>query len=176
MAGYRERNNSTSFGHRMDREASTLRILAVEDSASARKLFQGLLLRLGVGLPDLRFAANSAEALQLYTQWRPDLVFVDIELRNAPPAQPVTTAAPAAANAPAAPAPVDGDELARQLLERNPRLNLVVVTVFDRDNPRVKALVQRGAADVIVKPVLAARVQEVLERFAGPRPNDRRRA
>ncbi len=173
MSTYREREN-VAFGGRGERESSTLRILAVEDSPSARKLFQGLLLRLGVALPDLRFASNSSEALQLFTQWRPDLVFIDIELRTPAVARPATVP-PSGPNDPPAPAAVDGDDLARQLLERNPRLNLVVVTAFDRDNPRVKALLQRGAADVIVKPVLAARVQEVLERFTGPKGSDRRR-
>ncbi len=172
MTSYRDRETS-SLGGRGDRDAASLRILAVEDSPSARKLFQGLLLRLGVGLPDLRFASNSSEALQLFTQWRPDLVFIDVELRAQQAARPTTLGA--SPPEPNPPAPVDGDELARQLLDRNPRLNLVVVTAFDRDNPRVKALVQRGAADVIVKPVLAARVQEVLERFSGPKVNDRRR-
>jgi CheY-like chemotaxis protein len=149
-------------------EAPKLRILAVEDSPSARKVFQGVLLRLGVALPDLRLASNAPEALQLFTTWRPDLVFVDIDL-NASGPPPGTSKESAAAY-------VDGDELARQLLDRNPRLNLVVVTAYDPDTPRVKALVQKGAADVIVKPVLAARVQQVLSRFSAPgHPPPRRR-
>ncbi len=158
---YRTAGGVSSTSYRSDRDGSSLKILAVEDSPSARKLFQGLLLRLGVQLPDLRFAANAPEALQLFAQWRPDLVFVDIELRNPPLPQPTMPVAGEPSPAPL----IDGDELAKQLLERNPRLNLVVVTAFDRDNPRVKTLLTQGAADVIVKPVLAARVQEILERF-----------
>jgi CheY-like chemotaxis protein len=155
---------------RTDRDGSHPRILAVEDSPSARKLMQGLLLRLGVSLPDLRFASNASEALQLFTQWRPDLVFVDIELRGGARSGAVAT------DAPGSPAPVDGDDLARQLLERNPRLNLVVVTAYDKDNPRVKALMTKGVTDVIVKPVLAAKVQEILARYAQPgRGTERRR-
>lgn len=147
-----------------------MRILAVEDSASARKVFQGVLTRLGVSLRDLRLASNSQEALQLFAQWRPHLVFVDVELsggRYRP-----------AAGAPAdgSTAEMDGDELAKQMLARNPDLNLVVVTAYDRDNPRVKALLTTGAADVIVKPVLAARVQEILTRFtASPKRSAKRR-
>lgn len=138
-------------GTEEERGGGGFRILAVDDSASARKLFQAVLLRLGVGLPDLRFAASASEALQTFTQFRPNLVFVDIELRGTP-----------AGNGAEGGGPVDGDELARQMLQRNPQLKLVVVTAFDRDHPRVKALLASGAGDVIVKPLLAARVQEVL--------------
>src|ERR1700686_2318167 len=142
-----------------------LKILAIDDSPSARKLFQALLLRLGVELPDLRFAADAPEALQVFTQWHPDLVFVDIELKSRSPG---LAPKPAESNplAKSSLETVDGDTLTLQLLERNPRLHVVIVTACDRDHPRVKALLSHGAADVIVKPVLAGRVQEVLERFA----------
>lgn len=149
-----------------------LRILAVEDSPSARKVFQGVLTRLGVSLRDLRLASNSQEALQLFTQWRPDLVFVDVELSGGRYRPPPAAGAPADGH----PVEMDGDELAKQMLARNPDLNLVVVTAYDRDNPRVKALLTTGAADVIVKPVLAARVQEILTRFtATPKRSSKRR-
>jgi CheY-like chemotaxis protein len=149
-----------------------LRILAVDDSASARKVFQGVLTRLGVTLPDLRFASTAPEALQLFTQWRPELVFVDIDLKTAPPRSSPTAAA-------SNPGPsggmgeVDGDELAKVLLQRNPHLRLVVVTAYDSDHPRVKALLSQGASEVIVKPVMASRVQEVLQKAIAP--TERRR-
>lgn len=142
-----------------------VKILAVEDSASARKVFQTVLLRLGVSLHDVRLAASAAEAVQLYQQWQPDLVFIDVELRT-PPGR--TSPAPTDG---ASSVPVDGDGLADWLLRRDPELRLVVVTAFDRDHPRVRALLKRGVSDVIVKPVLASRVQEILQRFsaeAGP--------
>lgn len=142
-----------------------VKILAVEDSASARKVFQTVLLRLGVSLHDVRLAASAAEAVQLYQQWQPDLIFIDVELRT-PSGRP----APAPTDG-ASSVPVDGDGLADWLLRRDPELRLVVVTAFDRDHPRVRALLKRGVSDVIVKPVLASRVQEILQRYsaeAGP--------
>jgi CheY-like chemotaxis protein len=157
--------------HRAEREGNALKILAVEDSPSARKVFQGVLLRLGVSLRDLRLASNSSEALQLFSQWRPDLVFIDVELRTSA-LRPSATPPPPTDGVSA---PMDGDELARHLLERNPRLHLVVVTAFDRDNPRVKALLKNGAADVVVKPVLASRIQEILTRFASADKGPERR-
>ncbi|HEV2316098.1 MAG TPA: response regulator [Thermoplasmata archaeon] len=157
------------------RSIEGLRILAIDDSASARKVFQGVLTRLGVTLPDLRFASSAPEALQLFTQWRPDLVFVDIDLRTSP-ARPAATTAPATPVAPPSGGmgEVDGDELAKVLLQRNPHLRLVVVTAYDSDHPRVKSLLAQGASEVIVKPVMASRVQEVLQKALIP--PDRRRA
>lgn len=159
---------AAAFGSRTNRDLAGQRILAVEDSPSARKLLQGVLLRLGVALPDLRFASDASEALQLFTQWRPDIVLLDIQLRPGAGEGPPEEGAPAR--------PLNGDELARQLLERNPRLNLVLVTASDQSDPKVRALLARGAVDLIIKPVLAARVQEVLEKFTRPgRPVERRR-
>lgn len=145
---------------RSKRDAPTLKILAVENSPSAQKLMQAVLLKLGVALPDLRLAAGSSEAMQLFTNWRPDVVFVDLDLGGAYPRSP-----PREGDG----KDVDGDELARQFLSRNPRINVVVVTAYDRDHPRVKALLAGGARDVIMKPVRAQRVQEALTLCATPR-------
>ena len=147
---------------RGERENARLKILAVEDSPSARKVFQAVLLRLGVSLQDLRLASSSTEAFQLFSDWRPDLVFVDVELRRSPARPSSAPVSPERAES----VPMDGDELAKHLLAKEPELKLVVVTAYDRDNPRVKALLKIGAADVIVKPVLASRVQEILNRFS----------
>ncbi|HEV2520234.1 MAG TPA: hypothetical protein VGX00_06400 [Thermoplasmata archaeon] len=143
--------------------AGSLKILAVEDSPSARKVLQGVLLRLGVALQDLRLASDSVEAMRVFSQWQPDLVFVDVELHPSP----IRAAPDGIGGAKGDPnVPVDGDELARRLLDRAPNLHLVVVTAFDQDHPRVKALLKGGAAEVIVKPVLASRVEEILMRFS----------
>ena len=150
-----------------------VKILAIDDSASARKLFQALLLRLGVELPDLRFASDANEALQVFTKWHPDLVFVDIELKARSPGQvPKVAVANPLSKAPAE--TVDGDTLTLQLLERNPHLHIVIVTASSRDHPRVRALLSRGVTDVIEKPVLAGKIEEVLKRLTGPRPGDNR--
>jgi CheY-like chemotaxis protein len=135
------------------------RVLAVEDSASARKLLQEILLRLGLTLPDLRLAANAREALQLFAEWRPNVVLLDMDLGRSP------TSPSGSAEGDSG---IDGHELGRRFLERDPGVKLVIVTALDRDSPPVKALEQKGAAAVITKPVLAARVREVLTGFAPP--------
>ena len=151
---------------RAENAPEPLKILAVEDSASARKVFQTVLIRLGVSLLNVRLAADAAEAQRLYRQWQPDLIFVDVELRPPPGAVPP---APTAGGNGEGAVPVDGDGLAQWLLARDPDLKLVVVTAYDRDHPRVKALLAHGVADVIVKPVQASRVQAILDRFSADR-------
>lgn len=139
----------------MPSENGAPRILAVDDSPSARKVFHEVLVGLGVSTDDLRLAANAAEGLQIVREWGPDIIFLDVELR-APEA-----AAPARKGA-SGDGAMNGDELGRFLLRAQPRPHVVVVTALDRDDRKVRALLADGAADVIVKPVRAARVDEVL--------------
>lgn|GEM_PF-1929048 len=146
------------------------RIMVVEDSASARRLLQQLLLGLGVGLPDLRLAASVPEALQTFAQWTPAIVFVDLELRpplHPPPGVPPVTDA----------MPKDGAELALELLRRDPSTRLIVCSATDARETIVGDLVRAGRIQAIVKPLLAAKVKDVLDRAttAPPSPASRRR-
>jgi CheY-like chemotaxis protein len=137
-----------------------MKILAVEDSPSSRRLLQGIFLRLGVALPDIRLAENATEAREIFSTWHPDVVFLDVELRRTG-AFP-STRKPAATKSPR---PMNGDELGRALLQEDPSVRLVVVTAYDPRTPAVQTLVAAGATEVIVKPVLASRISEVLERI-----------
>jgi CheY-like chemotaxis protein len=138
--------------------ASTVgRILVVEDSPSARRLLQDVLLRLGAELPNLRVAGTVVEALTLFTQWRPDIVFVDVELR-APQGTPM---APEVSR-PAAHDPKDGAELAALFLSRDPTVRVIVCSATDPSDARVTRLVSEGKVEFIMKPLLAARVEEIL--------------
>jgi len=127
---------------------------------------QELLLRLGFTLPDLRLAGTVSEALQTFTQWRPDIVFVDVELRAPDPAAGAGGAAASIAN---------GAELATHFLSRAPGLKVVVVSASDPSDPRLAALVKSGKVEFIVKPVMAAKVEETLARLRGPPPTARPR-
>jgi CheY-like chemotaxis protein len=139
---------------------SEWKILVVEDSPSARKLMQELLLRLGVTLPNLRLAASAAESVQYVAQWRPDLVILDVELRPPADGTPVPAAPPGVSA-------MNGAELALHFLSRNPSLKVVICSASDPSDPRLRELVQKGTVEFIVKPVLAAKVQEVLARMNG---------
>jgi CheY-like chemotaxis protein len=136
-----------------------LRILAVEDSPSARKVFQGVLLGLGIRPEDLRVAADAQEGLRIAAEWPPDVVFLDMELRGPPGDGP----------GPVEPA-MNGDGLGRALLRAGRPPKVVVVTALDPDNPRVRGLLAAGAVAVIVKPVRATQVDEILNGIEAPTP------
>jgi CheY-like chemotaxis protein len=145
------------------------RILVIEDSSSARRVMQELLFGMGATPQNLRLARNSSEALQFAREWPPDLVFLDVELRPET-GDGETTGMPEGRGAPRL---LNGDDLGKELLEMKPDLPIVVVTALDMENPRVQGLRKRGVVDVIMKPVRAARVQEVLTRLGVQLPSSR---
>jgi len=146
--------------------ANAGRILLVEDSASARRLLQELLLRLGAPLPNLRLASTVAEAGTVFEQWHPNLAFVDVELGPGPPVEPKE----------GVPFPRNGVELARQFLCRDPALRVILSTAAAPSDERILQLRREFPVEVVVKPLLAGRVNEVLARTldrpaSGPAPD-----
>jgi CheY-like chemotaxis protein len=135
------------------------RILVIEDSPSARRLLQDVLLRLGAELPNLRMAGTVLEGLTTFTEWRPQVVFIDVELGRGE-----TASGTAPAVTPSPRDPVDGAELARLILSRNPTVKVVICSATDPSDRRVAPLVQNRQVEFITKPLLASRVEEVLAR------------
>jgi CheY-like chemotaxis protein len=134
------------------------KILVVEDSGSARKILQELLLGLGVTLPNMRMAATAAEALQLFTQWRPDIVFVDLQLTPGWEVSRPTGPSPSAA-----PRALGGADLALQMLRRDPAVKIVICSATDPARTELGALVGKDRVFSLLKPLLAEKVLEVLE-------------
>jgi CheY-like chemotaxis protein len=147
------------------RSALTRRILIVEDSPSARKLLQALLLRLGVTLPNLRMAANSSEALQLFTAWQPEIAFIDLQLRGGPSSPSGDTAA--------ADGTKNGAELAVEFLKRNPALKVIICSASEPEPGVLDAFFKTGRAHAMVKPVLASKVADMLTRVSAPGTSSR---
>src|SRR5580658_6883780 len=101
----------------MSKDGTAARFLVVEDSVSARRIFQELLFRLGVSSPNLRMAASPDETLRIMAEWTPDLVFLDLELH------PPDGSAPSGPGGKDSPSPshfANGDALGRELVRRNP--------------------------------------------------------
>lgn len=139
--------------------ASVGRILVVEDSPSARRLMQDVLLRLGAGLPNIRVVSSIVEALTVFSQWHPEVVFVDVELRS-----PAVGSLPAETPPSSDRDPKDGAALASLFLKRDPGVRIIFCTAADPSDPRVSDLVSHHPVELIVKPLLASRVEEVLAR------------
>ena len=144
------------------RSALSRRILVVEDSPSARQLLQGLLLRLGATLPNLRLAANAPEALQLFTSWQPEIAFIDLQLRGSAPATPGGPTDPGGT--------MSGADLAVELLKRNPSLRVIICSASEPGPGTLDAFRKTGRVQSMVKPVLAAKVADMLARVSAPLP------
>lgn len=146
------------------RRAET-RILVVEDSPSARKLMQGILLKLGITLPELRLASDVEEAVRTFTDWRPEIVFLDVVLRPTAPAP--TPAAGSTSGVSAR----DGVDLAAVFLARDPGVRVVVCSASDSSDPRIRDLLETPRTQFVLKPVVALRIREALDAAMAPLSN-----
>lgn len=107
------------------------RILIVEDNDIYRELFKNILQR---SFPDLAIyeAANGSEALYKVDVFLPDLIFMDIHLREE-----------------------NGLELTRQIKAMHPNIHVVILTFYDIPEYR-KAALQYGTDGFLVKASLTA--------------------
>ncbi|WP_445003171.1 ATP-binding protein [Halomonas mongoliensis] len=132
-------------------ESPPLRLLAVDDSDSNRLLLRELLA--GPGL-EMTLAASGEEALTLGRQQSFDLVLMDIRMPG-----------------------MDGVETTRALRRLGPtwrRTPVVAVTAHVLEKERQRLLAS-GLDDVLVKPVDAAQLGEVLYRHLGIPPAEDRK-
>jgi two-component system LytT family response regulator/two-component system response regulator LytT len=111
--------------------------LVVDDEQLARQELCFLLDQLG-GVEVLGQAGNGLEAVDLITQLRPDLVFLDVQMPG-----------------------LSGFEVARELLNRRVPSQIVFVTAFDRY--AVEGF-EVNAVDYLLKPVEPARLKQAVDR------------
>ena len=121
-----------------------LRILIVDDEADTRELIQEVLARQGA---EVRAGGSAAEALQMLTEWRPDLIVSDIGM----PGQ-------------------DGYELIRQVRELDAgdqgRIPAVALTAYAGVEDQQRALAA-GFQQHLAKPVEPAALIATVARLAG---------
>ncbi len=167
-----------------------MRVLIVDDSPPVRLSLEHMLTQLGVAPGEIRSAGDAQQAMAVFHELQPNVVFLDIDLdpdaipetahpvsarpstENEPPYTDhmlafVDVDATPSASARDAPAAMKarnrtGTAVAQQMLAENPELRLVVCTGMDPTDARVRKMVSWGAFDVISKPLRAARVREVL--------------
>jgi CheY-like chemotaxis protein len=118
-----------------------LRVLVVDDNEGARALLAGMLK--GVGINQIRHAANGNEAFQLLPHWTPDLAFVDLNM-----------------------GPVDGIEFTKlvRTAPGSPEPYLPIILVSGAAQvTRVLEARDAGVDQVLAKPVSAQTVVERLK-------------
>ena len=124
-----------------------MKLLIVDDSRAARMLIKSILLDYDAEL-ELSEAENGAIAVELFTEKRPDLVFLDLTM-------PV----------------LDGYGALEKIIEINPKA-LVVVLTADIQQKSVDRCMGLGAFRVLKKlpdkKIVYALVDEIKEMISGP--------
>lgn len=116
------------------------RILIVDDSRAIVDTLQETLRRLGVEPEHIFTASNAAEAMRIFHEQNPSVVFMDVDL-----------------------AAERGDHVAKQMLDLVPTTKVVLMTGLDLGEPRIRAVVSAGAYDVIQKPLRMSRLKQLME-------------
>jgi CheY-like chemotaxis protein len=147
----------------------TSKILVVEDSPSARRLLHAIFLELGVDRANLRLVETEAAAREMFAQWKPDVVFIDLVLGPTPEKPTGYTLGREAETG----TPSEGASLARQFLKANPSIKIVICSATDPAESPVGDLVRSGTFQGVLKPIWASKIQEALARASvtGPPPN-----
>ncbi len=114
------------------------RILIVDDAKFMRTLVKDALIPIGHEI--IGEAENGNEAVELYKKLRPDLVTMDITMREK-----------------------DGIEAAEEILTLNPQAKIIMVTALGQENLLTKAI-KLGVKDFVVKPFPPERLQKAAEK------------
>ena len=112
------------------------KVLIVDDETSVCRLLSRVAEDLGC---EVRLASDGAEAVTLAGEFFPDLVLMDLHMPG-----------------------LDGLEALREILESSPGVRVLVVTGDSADR-RVRAALESGAADYIMKPFTLARMRDAME-------------
>lgn len=118
-----------------------LRIIIADDSEAMRRLLHSILKRLPFTVEVLAEATNGEEAVQLYRQWQPDVMFTDMIM-------------PA----------LDGLGVLQAVRGEFPDARIVLVTSIS-DTQTVLKVKDGGAMGYILKPFEPERVMQLTEQI-----------
>jgi CheY-like chemotaxis protein len=132
---------------RSDRRPCQSRVLLAEDNALNRRVASTILARLGC---DVTEAENGALAIRFLEEKPFDLVFMDVQMPE-----------------------MDGLEATRRIRENPSWVNLPIIalTAHAMKSDRERCL-EGGMSDYISKPLRAADVERIVEKWVGRHPSD----
>lgn len=123
-------------------EMDNKQVLICDDSVLARKQLKDILKRYGCS--NFLEAANGQEAIDLYKEHKPDLVFLDIVM-------PVK----------------DGVSAIKEIIAFDPKADIIIVSSVGTQ-AQLKNAIMEGARDFVQKPLQASQIDEILSvRFGG---------
>ena len=125
------KNNAQSTGKKK-------RILIVDDAAFIRTMVKDILVPRGFEI--VGEATNGNEAVQKYMELKPDLVTMDITMKEK-----------------------DGLEAAREILKRDPNARIIMVTALGQEKMLLESF-KIGVKDFVVKPFQPERILSAVEK------------
>ncbi|MCV6823022.1 MULTISPECIES: ATP-binding protein [Halocynthiibacter] len=125
-------------------EARRLRVLAAEDNGTNRLVFSKMVRNLDI---ELEFAVNGREAVEAFSQFKPDLVFMDISMPE-----------------------VDGKEATRQIREHEKAAGkaptpIIALTAHALDTDKAEMLAA-GLDEYSTKPLRKNEIYNFIEKYA----------
>ena len=122
--------------------SKNLTILVSDDSILARKQLKDVIQR---HTPDVTFveASNGQEAIDLFREHKPDMVFLDIVMPQK-----------------------DGIEATKGIMEIDDKADIIIVSSVGT-KMQLKAAIEAGARDFIQKPMNPVQVESVFESHLG---------
>lgn len=123
-------------------EMENTKILICDDSVLARKQLKDILKRYGCS--NFLEASNGQEAIDMYKEHRPNLVFLDIVM-------PVK----------------DGVAAIKEIIAFDSKADIIIVSSVGTQ-VQLKNAITEGARDFVQKPLQASQIQEIISvRFGG---------
>jgi DNA-binding NtrC family response regulator len=118
-----------------------VRILLVDDSPTIRLTLAAAIQKATRSPVELREAADAKTALKIFSAENPDAVFLDMMLAEQD---------------------VDGLQVQREMLAKNPAARIVLCTGLPANDPRVVKGIQEGAFAYLPKPARSEAVRKIL--------------
>lgn len=115
--------------------------LIVDDSPVVRNTLERMLTELGREDEWVYTAESSEEALDVFHEVEPDVVFMDIKLPD-----------------------VDGEQTASVMLTQDPKTLVIVISALSADDKRVRNLLAVGAFEFLGKPIHSEDIKAVIQR------------
>jgi two-component system chemotaxis response regulator CheY len=117
-------------------------MLVADDSPAIRAVITDALQESGIREEDIEIAENGEEAVSMYMETDPDVVFMDLNMPRK-----------------------DGREAAEEILNENPRARIVAVTGLREDKEIVEDIRSIGAFEILQKPLRFQDIQDVLTKI-----------
>ena len=120
-------------------------VLIIDDAYTVREYLRQTLMHLGISC--IHEASNGNRGLSVFSEQKPDLVFLDIELPD-----------------------INGQQLLAQIKQQADKTHVVMVTAHNSvDN--VRTSIESGASGFIAKPFSPQKIKNIVERCLAAKLN-----